>query len=64
MASVYYNGNAVDTTTKDLLTGDLLNKIVLKDKFYEIFEDLGLDYPETYVYECGKENDLKFNFKY
>lgn len=43
---------------------DLLNKIVLKDKFYEIFEELGLDYPETYVYECGKENNLKFNFKY
>lgn len=43
---------------------DLLNKIVLKDKFYEIFEELGLDYPETYVYECGKENDLNFNFKY
>lgn len=43
---------------------DLLNKIVLKDKFYEIFEELGLDYPETYVYECGKENDLKFKFNY
>ncbi|MDO4847973.1 MAG: hypothetical protein Q3968_07595 [Clostridiaceae bacterium] len=43
---------------------DLLNKIVLKDKFYEIFEELGLDYPKTYVYECGKENDLKFDFDY
>lgn len=43
---------------------ELLNKIVLKDKFYEIFEELGLDYPDTYVYECGKENDLKFDFKY
>lgn len=43
---------------------ELLNKIVLKDKFYEIFEELGLNYPETYVYECGKENDLKFNFNY
>ena len=43
---------------------DLLNKIVLKDKFYEIFEELGLDYPQTYVYECGKENDLKFDFDY
>ena len=41
---------------------ELLNKIVLKDKFYEIFEELGLDYPKTYVYECGKENDLKFDF--
>ena len=43
---------------------DLLNKIVLKDKFYEIFEELGLNYPKTYVYECGKENDLKFDFDY
>ena len=43
---------------------DLLNKIVLKDKFYEIFEELGLDYPKAYVYECGRENDLKFDFNY
>jgi D-aspartate ligase len=43
---------------------DLLNKIVLKDKFYEIFEELGLNYPKTYVYECGKKNDLKFDFDY
>ena len=43
---------------------DLLNRIVLKDKFYEIFEELGLDYPKTYVYEFGKENDLKFDFDY
>ena len=28
MASTYYTGNTVDTSTKDLLTGDLLNKIV------------------------------------
>lgn len=43
---------------------NLLNEIVLKDKFYEIFEELGLDYPKTYVYECGKENDLHFDFDY
>lgn len=43
---------------------DLLNRIVLKDKFYEIFEELGLDYPKTYVYECGKENDLQLPFAY
>lgn len=42
----------------------LLNEIVLKDKFYEIFEELGLDYPETYVYECGKPNDLQLPFSY
>lgn len=43
---------------------ELLNRIVLKDKFYEIFEELGLDYPKTYVYECGKENDLQLPFDY
>ncbi|MBR1810630.1 MAG: hypothetical protein IJ766_03125 [Clostridia bacterium] len=43
---------------------DLLNQIVLKDKFYEICEELGIKYPKTYVYECGKENDLKFDFNY
>lgn len=43
---------------------ELLNKIVLKDKFYAICEELGIDHPKTYVYECGKENDLKFDFPY
>ena len=43
---------------------ELLDKIVLKDKFYEICDELGIDHPKTYVYECGKENDLKFDFSY
>ena len=43
---------------------ELLNRIVLKDKFYEICEEIGVDYPKTYVYECGKENDMKFDFNY
>ena len=43
---------------------ELLNKIVLKDKFYAICEELGIDHPKTYVYECGKENDLAFDFPY
>ena len=43
---------------------DLLNKIVLKDKFYEICEELKIDYPKTYIYDCGKKNDLSFDFDY
>lgn len=43
---------------------DLYDKIVLKDKFYEICEKLGIPYPKTYVYECKKENDLNFDFDY
>ena len=42
----------------------LLNDIVLKDKFYGYCQELGIPYPETYVYNCGEENDLKFNFDY
>lgn len=40
MASVYYSGNAVDTTTKDLLTGDLLNKIVKQEIDAKVFDDI------------------------
>lgn len=43
---------------------ELLNKIVLKDKFYEICDELGINHPKTYVYNCGEENDLKFDFEY
>ncbi len=42
----------------------LMDEIVLKDKFYEICDKLGINYPKTYVYTCGQENDLKFDFDY
>ena len=42
----------------------LMDEIVLKDKFYEICDKLGIDHPKTYVYNCGEENDLKFDFDY
>lgn len=40
MASVYYKGNEVDTTSKDLLTGELLNKIVKQEIDSKVFEDI------------------------
>lgn len=40
MASTYYTGNSVDTSTKDLLTGDLLNKIVKQECEAKVFEDI------------------------
>ncbi len=43
---------------------ELLDKIVLKDKFYSICEELSIPYPKTYVYNCRGENDLKFDFNY
>lgn len=40
MASIYYTGNALDTTTKDLLTGDLINKIVKQEIDAKVFDDI------------------------
>lgn len=40
MASVYYSGNSLDTTTKDLLTGDLINKIVKQEIDAKVFDDI------------------------
>ena len=42
----------------------IYDEIVLKDKFYEICDRLDIDHPKTYVYNCGQENDLKFDFDY
>lgn len=40
MSSVYYKGNDVDTLTKDLLTGDLINKIVKQEIDAKVFDDI------------------------
>ncbi len=44
---------------------DLLNRLVLKDSFYEICEEIGVPYPRTYVYDCKNPPaslDLPFSF--
>lgn len=43
---------------------EVMERVVLKDKFYEICDELDIPHPKTYVYECGKENDLRFDFDY
>ena len=43
---------------------DLYNQVVLKDKFYETCDKLDIPHPKTYAYNCGEENDLKFDFDY
>ena len=40
MASVYYAGNALDTTTMDLLSNDIINKIVAQEIEAKVFEDI------------------------
>lgn len=43
---------------------ELLNDIVIKDRFYSYCEKLDIPYPKTYVYNCGQDNELKFDFEY
>lgn len=43
---------------------ELMNNIVLKDKFYEIIGELGIPYPETFVYDCKEKTPLDFDFEY
>ena len=40
MASAYYDGNAVDTTSKDQLSGEILNKIVAQEIESKVFGDI------------------------
>lgn len=40
MPSKYYNGNDVDTATKDLLTGKILNKIIKQEIESKVFDDI------------------------
>ena len=43
---------------------ELLNKLVLKDSFYEICEQTGVDHPKTFVYDLKEKPELKFPFPF
>lgn len=40
------------------ITEELFNKLALKDVFYTEFEHFGIDFPKTYIYNCGKKDAL------
>ena len=43
---------------------ELMNHIVLKDKFYKICEELDIPHPDTFVYDFKEDTPLTFDFKY
>ncbi|MCI8285351.1 MAG: hypothetical protein HFE90_08840 [Firmicutes bacterium] len=43
---------------------ELLNRLVLKNSFYDICEEIGVPYPETFVYDCSDPKPLDFKFSY
>lgn len=44
----------------------LFERLIVKEKFYEMCEKYGLDYPKTYVYKCSNNNEtsLKLPFPF
>ena len=43
---------------------DLMNRMVLKDSFYEICDQTGVPYPKTFVYDCKEKNELNLPFEF
>lgn len=41
------------------ISEDLMNSLLVKDKFYEVYEDSLIDLPETYIYDINDELDLE-----
>lgn len=37
---------------------ELVNNLLIKEKFYDIYKDMGLDMPKTYIYPCNQNEDI------
>ncbi len=46
------------------VTVNLMRKLRMKDNFYELCEELGVDYPKTFVYDIKQKNELDFDFDF
>ena len=45
---------------------NIVNNLLIKERFYEIYRDMGIDIPETYIYKCDEKeniNKIKEKFK-
>ena len=45
---------------------ELINNLLIKEKFYDLYKNMGIDMPKTYIYPCNKNENLnkikeKFN---
>ena len=43
---------------------ELVNNLLVKEKFYDIYKDMGLDMPKTFIYPCNKNEDINKIKKY
>jgi D-aspartate ligase len=45
-------------------TIDIINNFLVKDVFYTVYKDYGLDFPNTIIYNCSEEDIPKVEFSY
>ncbi len=43
---------------------EVVNNLLIKEKFYDIYKDMGIDIPKTYLYPCNKNDDINKIKKY
>ena len=43
---------------------NIVNNLLIKEKFYSIYKDMGLDMPNTYIYKCNQNDDINKIKKY
>lgn len=43
---------------------DIINKVLVKDKFYDNFKNSNLDLPKTFIYDCVNPEDIDEDFLY
>lgn len=43
---------------------NIVNNLLIKEKFYDIYKDTGIDMPKTYIYPCNKREDINKIKKY
>ena len=37
---------------------EIVNNLLIKEKFYDIYKNMGLDMPLTYIYKCKQKDDI------
>lgn len=43
---------------------ELMNRVVLKDNFYNILSELDIPHPDTFVYDCKEKTPLTYTYDY
>ena len=43
---------------------EVVNNLLIKEKFYDIYKEMGIDIPKTYLYPCNKNDDINKIKKY